>query len=34
MTTYLAFMAFGTVLGALFTSVGLLADRKGGGRHE
>lgn len=31
MTTYLAFMAFGAVLGALFTSVGLLADRKGGG---
>ena len=34
MLTYFAFMAFGAVLGALFTAVGLLADRKGAGRHE
>lgn len=33
MTTYLAFMAFGTVLGAIITAVGLLVDRKGA-RHE
>ncbi len=29
MSTYLAFMAFGFVLGAVITAVGLAADRKG-----
>ena len=32
MFTYFAFMAFGAVLGALFTAAGLLADRKAGRR--
>ncbi len=32
MTTYLAFIAFGFVLGAVITAMGLTADRKGAPR--
>lgn len=32
MTTYFAFTAFGFVLGAIITAVGLTADRKGARR--